>query len=179
MKNTVILFFFFVLSSCHQKITQQDVAKINGYWEIEKVNLPDFYFEAITKISSNENDKYQFEKLVTKGVEAIQKKKFQKVVLSRKENYDYFEIKGNTGFRKKVNPQLNGRFLVTNQSEKVTLLFEKDQTFLVYSTPFAKWKEEIKSLEDKKMVLINSTNMEYTYKKTGPINLIENGKKTK
>ena len=145
MKNTVILFFFFVLSSCHQKITQQDVAKINGYWEIEKVNLPD-------------------------GTE----KKY-----TINETYDYFEIKGNTGFRKKVNPQLNGRFLVTNQSEKVTLLFEKDQTFLVYSTPFTKWKEEIKSLEDKKMVLINSTNMEYTYKKTGPINLIENGKKTK
>ena len=145
MKKTVILFFFFVLSSCHQKITQQDVAKINGYWEIEKVNLPD-------------------------GTE----KKY-----TINETYDYFEIKGNTGFRKKVNPQLNGRFLVTNQSEKVTLLFEKDQTFLVYSTPFTKWKEEIKSLEDKKMVLINSTNMEYTYKKTGPINLIENGKKTK
>ena len=145
MKKTVILFFFFILSSCHQKITQQDVAKINGYWEIEKVNLPD-------------------------GTE----KKY-----TINETYDYFEIKGNTGFRKKVNPQLNGRFLVTNQSEKVTLLFEKDQTFLVYSTPFTKWKEEIKSLEDKKMVLINSTNMEYTYKKTGPINLIENGKKTK
>ena len=144
MKKTVILFLFFVLSSCHQKITQQDVAKINGYWEIEKVNLPD-------------------------GTE----KKY-----TINETYDYFEIKGNTGFRKKVNPQLNGRFLVTNQSEKVTVLFEKDQTFLVYTTPFAKWKEEIKSLEDKKMVLINSANMEYTYKKTGPINLIENGKKT-
>ena len=144
MKKTVILFLFFVLSSCHQKITQQDVTKINGYWEIEKVNLPD-------------------------GTE----KKY-----TINETYDYFEIKGNTGFRKKVNPQLNGRFLVTNQSEKVTVLFEKDQTFLVYTTPFAKWKEEIKSLEDKKMVLINSANMEYTYKKTGPINLIENGKKT-
>ena len=144
MKKTVILFLFFVLSSCHQKVTQQDVAKINGYWEIEKVNLPD-------------------------GTE----KKY-----TINETYDYFEIKGNTGFRKKVNPQLNGRFLVTNQSEKVTVLFEKDQTFLVYTTPFAKWKEEIKSLEDKKMVLINSANMEYTYKKTGPINLIENGKKT-
>ena len=144
MKKTVILFLFFVLSSCHQKITQQDVTKINGYWEIEKVNLPD-------------------------GTE----KKY-----TINETYDYFEIKGNTGFRKKVNPQLNGRFLVTNQSEKVTVLFEKDQTFLVYTTPFTKWKEEIKSLEDKKMVLINSANMEYTYKKTGPINLIENGKKT-
>ena len=143
MKKTVILVFIFVFSSCHQKISQQDIAKINGYWEIEKVNLPD-------------------------GTE----KKY-----TINETYDYFEIKGNSGFRKKVNPQLNGRFLVNNQSEKVTILFEKDQTFLVYVTPFAKWKEEIKTLNDTKMVLINSTKMEYTYKKTGPINLLQDGEK--
>lgn len=143
MKKIVIVVFIFVFSSCHQKISQQDIAKINGYWEIEKVNLPD-------------------------GTE----KKY-----TINETYDYFEIKGNSGFRKKVNPQLNGRFLVNNQSEKVTVLYEKDQTFLVYVTPFNKWKEEIKSLNDAKMVLINSAKMEYTYKKTGPINLLQDGKK--
>ena len=143
MKKTVILVFIFVFSSCHQKISQQDIAKINGYWEIEKVNLSD-------------------------GTE----KKY-----TINETYDYFEIKGNSGFRKKVNPQLNGRFLVNNQSEKVTVLYEKDQTFLVYVTPFNKWKEEIKTLNDTKMVLINSAKMEYTYKKTGPINLLQDGKK--
>ena len=144
MKKTVILLLLFVLSSCHQKITQQDITKINGYWEIEKVNLPN-------------------------GTE----KKY-----TINETYDYFEIKGTSGFRKKVNPQLNGRFLVNNQSEKVSISYEKDKTFLVYKTPFANWKEEIISLEDQKMVLINSAKMEYTYKKAGPINLLENGKKT-
>ena len=143
MKKIVIVVFIFVFSSCHQKISQQDIAKINGYWEIEKVNLSD-------------------------GTE----KKY-----TINETYDYFEIKGNSGFRKKVNPQLNGRFLVNNQSEKVTVLYEKDQTFLVYVTPFNKWKEEIKTLNDTKMVLINSAKMEYTYKKTGPINLLQDGKK--
>ena len=69
---------------------------------VEKVNLPDFYFEAITKISSNENDKYQFEKLVTKGVEAIQKKKFQKVVLSRKEKVGLIDFNLETIFKKLI-----------------------------------------------------------------------------
>lgn len=69
---------------------------------VEKVNLPDFYFEAITKISSNENDKYQFEKLVTKGVEAIQKKKFQKVVLSRKEKVGLIDFNVETIFKKLI-----------------------------------------------------------------------------
>ena len=35
------------------------------------------------------------------------------------ESYDYFQIKENSGFRKKVMPQLDGRFLVNNQFEKI------------------------------------------------------------
>ena len=38
MKKTVVILlvsFFFI--SCQQKIKQEDISKINGYWEIEKV----------------------------------------------------------------------------------------------------------------------------------------------
>ena len=38
MKNTLsILFLSFLFISCQQKIKPEDIAKINGYWEIEKV----------------------------------------------------------------------------------------------------------------------------------------------
>lgn len=38
MKNLVrILFISFFFVSCQQKITPEDISKINGYWEIEKV----------------------------------------------------------------------------------------------------------------------------------------------
>lgn len=38
MKNTlVILFVSFLFISCQQKIKREDLSKINGYWEIEKV----------------------------------------------------------------------------------------------------------------------------------------------
>ncbi len=38
MKNIVgFLFVSFLFISCQQKINREDIAKINGYWEIEKV----------------------------------------------------------------------------------------------------------------------------------------------
>lgn len=95
------------------------------------------------------------------------------------EMYDYFEIKGNTGFRKKVIPQLDGSFLVNDAFEKVTIKKEKDHYFICYTTDFSKWKEEVKSISDDKMVLINSSKNEYQYKKAAPIHILDNGKTTK
>lgn len=41
MKKTFTIFLFgILLVSCKQTITDKDVAKINGYWEIQKVELP-------------------------------------------------------------------------------------------------------------------------------------------
>jgi hypothetical protein len=38
MKNSIqILFLSFLFVACQQKIKKEDIAKINGYWEIEKV----------------------------------------------------------------------------------------------------------------------------------------------
>lgn len=134
-----------ILTSCQQKVTEQDISKLNGYWEIEKVILPD----------GNEK-KYTIN-----------------------ETFDYFQIKDNKGFRKKVKPLLNGRFEVDEQSEKVEIVFEKDKTYMVCTTPYAKWKEELQSLSDEKMVIVNIAKAEYHYKKTAPINLLDDGKKTK
>ena len=40
MKNTVIILFLsFLVISCQQKIKPEDISKINGYWEIEKVGF--------------------------------------------------------------------------------------------------------------------------------------------
>ena len=96
------------------------------------------------------------------------------------ESYDYFQIgKNNSGTRKKVMPQLDGTFLVNNTYENVTIRFADDKAFLDYSTPFTKWSEELISLSEDKMVLKNPEKKEYHYKKTGPINLLGDGKKTK
>lgn len=39
MKKVSLLIVFFTLISCHSTIKKEDVKKINGYWEIQKVKL--------------------------------------------------------------------------------------------------------------------------------------------
>ncbi len=95
------------------------------------------------------------------------------------ETYDFFNITNNKGFRKKVTPQLDGTFLVNNSSEAIKVLFEKDKTFLAYATPYSKWKEELITLTNEKLEVVNPDKITYFYKKTAPINLTSDGKTTK
>lgn len=111
----------------------------------------------------------------------------EKVILSdgsKKEygintTYDFFEI-GNDykGFRKKVSPQLNGKFLADDSSEAVVIIEKDGKIYLNYKTDYATWKEELKSISDDKMVIINQQKIEYQYKKATPINLLD-GEETK
>lgn len=138
MKNTVItLLAVVVLVSCNQKITNEDIAKINGYWEIENVKLPD-----------GKNKDYKIN-------EAI----------------DYFEIKDKKGFRKKVYPQLDGKYLVNDLKENVTITDSSGVYFVNYQTDYSKWKEQIIEIQDSVLVLKNKANLEYHYKKPIPFSL--------
>jgi hypothetical protein len=146
MKKTfMILVLSLLLLSCRQEIKSTDIAKLNGYWEIEKV-------------------------VFDKGEEKD---------YGMNESFDYFDIKDNKGIRKKVMPQLDGTFLTSDSFENVAVRFKGDQVFLDYKTDYAKWSEELISISDKELVVKNQEKKEYHYKKAGPLNLLENGKKTK
>lgn len=96
------------------------------------------------------------------------------------ENFDYFKMeKNNNGIRKKVTPQMDGTFLVNDTYENVTVRFKEDKAYLDYSTPYMKWSEEVIALSEKELVLLNAEKTEYHYKKTEPINLLDDGKKVK
>ena len=41
MKRILLLIVLMSALSCKQKITEADLSNLNGYWEIEKVELPD------------------------------------------------------------------------------------------------------------------------------------------
>lgn len=147
MKNTfwiLLIALFFV--ACQPKINPNDIAKINGYWEIEKV------------VFDQGKDKEY----------------------GMNESYDYIQIdKNNKGLRKKVMPQLDGSFLVNDTYENVSVRFESDKVFLDYKTPYAKWTEELITLSDDELVLRNTEKKEYHYKKAGPVNILNDGKKIK
>jgi len=95
------------------------------------------------------------------------------------QTFDYFELKNNSGFRKKVSPQLDGSFLVNDSSEHVEIKEEKGIYYIYYSTEFSKWKEELVAISDDKLVTRNAAKNEYHYKRAGAINILGDGKKTK
>lgn len=125
------------LMSCQEKVKSEDVAKINGYWEIEKVNLPD----------GNEKN-YKIN-----------------------ETIDYFEVKNDSGFRKKVTPQFDGKYLVNDEYEKIKVVMEGEKVVLEYTTEYSKWKEEVVEVSDEKLVLKNAAEMEYEYKRPTPFSV--------
>ncbi|GAA3750633.1 MULTISPECIES: lipocalin family protein [Flavobacterium] len=146
MKNTfIVLFCSLLFVSCKQEVKPADIAKLNGYWEIEKV-------------------------IFEKGEEKEYK---------MNETFDFFQIKNNKGVRTKVMPQFDGTFLTTDTFENVSVRFAGEQVFLDYKTKYAKWSEEIISLSDDELVVKNSQKIEYHYKKAGPVNLLNDGEKTK
>ena len=144
-KLALILFVATLTLSCGKSVSNDDIPKINGYWEIEKVDFPD-----------GEDKDY-----------------------SMNETFDYFQVKGNKGFRTKVAPQLDGTFLTNGDSEQVEIKEIGGVFYIHYATPFSKWKEKIISISDEQLVIENESKIEYHYKKTAPINIIPNGKEIK
>lgn len=116
---------------CKNNVSFAEGNKINGYWEIEYVILPD-----------GEKKEYKIN-----------------------ETNDYFEVKNNVGFRKKVTPQFDGKFLVNNQQENVRLYEKDEKIFVEYKTLHAKWSEELMELTKDELVLLNAQNFEYHYKR--------------
>ena len=132
MRNSILIFTLLLFTACSKSIAETDLVHINGYWEIEKVILPD-----------GETKDYKIN-----------------------ENLDYFFIKKQFGFRKKVLPQLDGTYLTNDVEETVKVSFEKGDCLLNYKTDFASWQEEVVDLTAEKLVLKSlSNNLVYHYKK--------------
>lgn len=137
MKKTLLGLVLFILISCQSKVAKEDIAKLNGYWEIENAVMLD-------------------------GT-----KKEYKI----NETIDYFEVKNNVGFRKKVMPQFDGKYMVNNQQENIKIIEKEGVFFIEYTTPYAKWRESILEISEDKLVLKNQQNLEYHYKKPTPFSL--------
>jgi len=91
-------------------------------------------------------------------------------------SYDFMQFTDSTGFRKKVVPQFDGSFLVNDRADSVRLKQIDGKLFLVFKNEFSEWKEELQTLSDQKMVLLNAEDKEYHYKKTGPMQFTDGEK---
>ncbi|RXR30623.1 hypothetical protein EQG68_11215 [Flavobacterium piscinae] len=131
------LLFSVALISCQEKVSPESISKINGYWEIQKVQLPD-----------GQEKEYNINETV-----------------------DYIEWNGKTGYRKKVKPQFDGKFLTNDELESIQIKDSSGVFQIHYKTNFAQWSEDILVLTDSILVLKNRQNLEYHYKRFKPITI--------
>ncbi len=84
---------------------------------------------------------------------------------------DYIEYEAMSGFRKKVQPTLNGTFNATNDAEFFTIL-EKNGSFeFYYKNSLSEWEEQLLTLSKDNFSISGLDGIIYSYKKYQPINL--------
>ncbi len=84
------------------------------------------------------------------------------------ETIDYFSLANGTGFRKKVMPQLDGKYLENGHAEQLKVKRAGDKVYLEYTTECCTWKEELLEITDSVLVLKNDQKLEYHYKRPIP-----------
>ncbi len=78
---------------------------------------------------------------------------------------DYFEYAELTGFRKKVQPKLDGTFNTSDDAEFFKIV-PKNNTFIIqYANDLSSWEETIKVLTKSTFVVVNNENLVYHYKR--------------
>lgn len=85
------------------------------------------------------------------------------------ETVDFFGINNKKGIRKKVKPQFDGTYLVTEDAENVEVRIENDSLNLYYFTPYDSWKETVLKAGEEKMSIINNRGITYHYKRFVPL----------
>lgn len=132
MFRKIVLFFgFLLLIGCQKSIDFEDLTLLNGYWEIDKVTMPD-----------GNSKLYEINQTA-----------------------DYIFFKDNKGFRKKVAPQYDGTYLVTEHQETFEVEEIEGNFILKYSTEYGDWTEKLIDLSDTHFSVENEQKIFYTYKK--------------
>ncbi|MAT90490.1 MAG: hypothetical protein CMC35_07335 [Flavobacteriaceae bacterium] len=78
---------------------------------------------------------------------------------------DYIEVTDREGFRKKLQPNLDGSFRTSNLVEYFKITVSEDSLQMHYATPYDEWTETVIHAEDSLIQVLNHDGKMYTYKK--------------
>lgn len=88
------------------------------------------------------------------------------------ETIDFIDFNDSlTGYRKKLKPSLDGKFITSKDAESFKLILENDSLNAYYTTPYSNWKETILSADSLHLKVINQDKKVYLYKRFKPLNL--------
>ncbi len=85
-------------------------------------------------------------------------------------DYFYLDSIGNEGYRKKLQPQLSGNFITSDDAVPFRVgRSENGKISLNFFSGDASWSEQIKELDSLRLVLSGSEGVEYHYKRFTPL----------
>lgn len=85
---------------------------------------------------------------------------------------DYININDSLiGFRKKLKPGFNSKYITSKNAEGITVKIENDSLNFYYKTPYTNWKETILEANETSLKVINDRETIYIYKRYKPIEL--------
>ncbi|MET7027987.1 hypothetical protein [Sediminicola luteus] len=139
MRTILYVFAFICLLSCQRSISESDLTKLNGYWEISEVEFADGTTKEYTANTT----------------------------------IDFIEIAGFKGFRKKVQPTLEGTYYANDDTESFLILQKEDSFEFHYKNNLSEWNEMLTALTDNTFSVVNKEGITYHYKRYEPININE------
>ena len=77
---------------------------------------------------------------------------------------DFYVVNDREGVRKKVQPQLDNKFLVTEDLNNFKIIFKAEKYYLSFRTVWDQWQEKIVELSENKLVLEHQEKR-YHYKR--------------
>ena len=82
---------------------------------------------------------------------------------------DFFTLEDDKGYRKKVQPKLDGTYITSDDAEFFSII-HLDGTFkLHYRNALSEWEEGIVEISDEKLTIVSEENIRYNYKRYQPI----------
>ncbi|NNK09814.1 MAG: hypothetical protein HKP08_00585 [Flavobacteriaceae bacterium] len=82
---------------------------------------------------------------------------------------DYFEVSDMSGYRKKVQPLANSKYITSDDAEKFQIEPRQDVYIIMYQNEMSAWEEEIESLSATSLILKNNEQIRYIYKRYEPL----------
>ncbi|HLV46028.1 MAG TPA: hypothetical protein VKY32_03190 [Flavobacterium sp.] len=104
-------------------------------------------------------------------IEEVQTPESETKVYTENTSVDYIELENSEGFRQKMMPQFDGKYLTNNLKENIKLTEEDNRYFLDCSTEYAQWREEIIDIDSTHLIIKNDKNITYKYKRFEPFNI--------
>ena len=86
-------------------------------------------------------------------------------------NVDYISTDGKKGYRKKMQPKLDGTYETSDDAEAFVITQNENSFSIDYKTELSEWSETLVDLDDATFSVKNQEGIQYDYKRFEPISI--------